>query len=81
MLMEHVGQHALDGVVAAAQIHIEDALPGFGGDVLKLLLLCNARVVDKQGHGAKLGLSVPDHLPQGFHVGHIRLTPDGLKAL
>ena len=79
--MQHRGQHRLDGVVAAAEVHREYPVPGGAVDVLKKLLLCDARVVHKQRDLAEFLFGLGDHGLHCFRVGHIRLYPDGVGAL
>ena len=81
MLVEHIGKRRLNAVVAAAEIHVEKPPPGFTLNVLKLLLLCNARVIDKQRYLSK---GLPDALSHGLDlgpVGDVRLIPHGPAAL
>ena len=78
--MEHMGQHRLDAVIAASQIHAEDPLPGLGGDILKLLLLRDARVVHQKRHRAQLRLRAADHGVHGLRIRHVGPDGDGPAA-
>ena len=78
MLVQHVGQHRLDRVVAAAQVHRKDAVPGGPVDVLKKLLFGDARVVDEQRDLPELLFRARDHGLHGLGIGHVRLYPDGV---
>ena len=73
-----MGQHRLDTVDAAAQVHGENPLPVCGRDVLKLVLLRNAGVVDQQRYGTQLLLHPAHHGLHGARVRHIGpVTDDG----
>ncbi len=41
-------QDGLNGIEAAAEVYIKDALPCLRLNILKLLLLCDAGVIDEQ---------------------------------
>ena len=81
VLMQHMRQGGLNGIEAAAEVHVKDALPRLRLDVLKLLLLCDTGVIDEQGDVPQLVLRARDHFANGQRIGHVRLLPNGARAV
>ena len=76
-----MGQDGLDGIEAAAQVHVKKPLPGLRRDVLKLLGLGNPRIVHQKIHRPQLPLDMANHFLHGFAVGHIGLVAHDPAAL
>ena len=79
--MQHMRQDGLNGIEAAAEVYIKDALPCLRLNILKLLLLCDAGVIDEQRDMPQLVLRACDHFAHGQCIGHVRLLPDGVRAV
>ena len=75
-----MGQNRLNGVEAAPQVHVEQPLPGFRRNILKLLRPGDTGVIYQQVHRAQLPLNAADHFVHGPAVGHVGLVADDLAA-
>jgi len=81
VFMQHMRQDGLNGIEAAAEVYIKDALPCLRLNILKLLLLCDAGVIDEQRDMPQLVLRACDHFAHGQCIGHVRLLPDSVRAV
>ena len=73
VVVQHGGQHRLNGVVGAVYVDGEVAVPQLIGDVLKQGLSRHTGVVHQQRYRAEGILHLPDHGIHLFPAGHIRL--------
>ena len=75
-----MGQHRLDGVFGAGEVHRQRPVPGGVVGILKQAVGRDAGVVHQQGDGPQPRPGVPDHGFHGPSVRHIRLDGQGVTA-